>query len=146
MVRNEGINSIVCIETEPIRIKTSKNNLQPYLSSRPLLFDQNILNDTKNRAEKTYLNIFLRLKSGHFGSEFTGLCRCVCCGIKVPVENLNIAFTVEPGNIAHIRDFKHSLTFGLIFHKILRQNVLKIILVHSEGSVKQIMQEIVSKR
>ena len=53
---------------------------------------------------------------------------------KIPVENLNIAFTVEPGNIAHIRDFKHSLTFGLIFHKILRQNVLKIILVHSEGS------------
>ena len=66
--------------------------------------------------------------------KFTGLCRCVCCGIKVPVENLNIAFTVEPGNIAHIRDFKHSLTFGLIFDKILRQNVLKIILVHSEGS------------
>ena len=58
----------------------------------------------------------------------------VVTSIKVPVENLNIAFTVEPGNIAHIRDFKHSLTFGLIFHKILRQNVLKIILVHSEGS------------
>ena len=73
--------------------------------------------------------------------QFTGLCRCVCCGIKVPVENLNIAFTVEPRNIAHIRDFKHSLTFGLTFHKILRQNVKAPV-----SQVKQIMQEIVSKR
>ena len=28
--------------------------------------DHNILNDTKNRAETTYLNIFLSLKSGSF--------------------------------------------------------------------------------
>ena len=67
MVRNEGINSILCIETEPIKIKTGKNNLlQPYLSSRHLLDDHNILNDTKNRAETTYLNIFLSFKSGSF--------------------------------------------------------------------------------
>ena len=58
---------MLCIETEPIKIKTGKNNLlQPYLSSRHLLDDQNILNDTKNRAETTYLNIFLSLKSGSF--------------------------------------------------------------------------------
>ena len=37
-------------------------------------------------------------------------------------------------NIAHIRDCKHSLTFGFIFRKILQQKVLTIILVHSEGS------------
>ena len=37
-------------------------------------------------------------------------------------------------NIAHIRDCKHSLTFGLIFHQILQQKMLTIILVHSEGS------------
>ena len=67
LVRNEGINSILCIETEPIKIKTGKNNLlQPYLSPRHLLDDHNILNDTKNRAETTYLNIFLSLKSGSF--------------------------------------------------------------------------------
>ena len=67
LVRNEGINSILCIETEPIKIKTGKNNLlQPYVSFRHLLNDQNILNDTKNRAETTYLNIFLSLKSGSF--------------------------------------------------------------------------------
>ena len=47
LVKNEGINSILCIETEPIKIKTGKNNLlQPYLSSRHLLDDNNILNDT----------------------------------------------------------------------------------------------------
>ena len=67
LVRYEGINSILCIETEQIKIKTGKNNsLQPYLSSRHLLDDQNILNDTKNRAETTYLNIFVSLKSGSF--------------------------------------------------------------------------------
>ena len=67
MVRNEGINSILCIETEPIRIKTGKNNLlQPYLSFRHLLDDHNSLDDTKNRAETTYLNIFLSLKSESF--------------------------------------------------------------------------------
>ena len=67
LVRNEGINSILRIETEPIKIKTGKNNLlQPYLSSRHLLDDHNIFNDTKNRAETTYLNIFLSLKSGSF--------------------------------------------------------------------------------
>ena len=67
LVRNEGINSILCIETEPIKIKTGKNNLlQPYLSFRHLLDDHNILNNTKNRAETTYLNIFLRIKSGSF--------------------------------------------------------------------------------
>ena len=61
LVRNEGINSILCIETEPIKIKTVKNNLlQPYLSSRHLLDDHNILNDTKNRAETTHLNIFFQ--------------------------------------------------------------------------------------
>ena len=50
-----------------IKIKTGKNNLlQPYLSPRHLLDDHNILNDTKNRAETTYLNIFLSLKSGSF--------------------------------------------------------------------------------
>ena len=27
LVRNEGINSILCIDTEPIKIKTDKNNL-----------------------------------------------------------------------------------------------------------------------
>ena len=37
-------------------------------------------------------------------------------------------------NIAHIRDCKHSRTFGLIFQQILQQKVLTIILVHSEGS------------
>ena len=47
LVKIEGINSISCIETEPIRIKTGKNNLlQPYLSSRLLLDAHNILNDT----------------------------------------------------------------------------------------------------
>ena len=47
LVKNEGINSILCIETEPNKIKTGKNNLlQPYLSSRHLLDDHNILNDT----------------------------------------------------------------------------------------------------
>ena len=47
LVKNEGINSILCIETEPIKIETGKNNLlQPYLSSRHLLDDHNILNDT----------------------------------------------------------------------------------------------------
>ena len=61
MVKNEGINSILCIETEPIKIKTGKNNLlQPYLSSRHLLDDHNILNDTKNRAETTYFEHFLK--------------------------------------------------------------------------------------
>ena len=50
-----------------MKIKTGKNDLlQPYLSSRHLLDDHNILNDTKNRAETTYLNIFLSLKSGSF--------------------------------------------------------------------------------
>ena len=34
----------------------------------------------------------------------------------------------------HIRNCKHSLTFGLIFHQILQQKVLTIILVHSEDS------------
>ena len=67
LVRNEGINSNLCIQTDPIKIKTGKNNLlQPYLSSRHLLDDHIILNDTKNRAETTYLNIFLSLKSGSF--------------------------------------------------------------------------------
>ena len=67
MVRNKGINSFLCIETEPIKIKTGKNNLlQPYLSSRHLLDDHNILNKTKNHAETTYLNIILSLKSGSF--------------------------------------------------------------------------------
>ena len=78
LVRNEGINSILCIETEPIKIKTGKNNLlQPYLSSRHLLDDHNILNDAKNRAETTYLNIFLSLKSGSFGSKtiYTFFCK-----------------------------------------------------------------------
>ena len=43
----EGKNSILCIETEPIKIKPGKNNLlQPYVSSRHLLDDQNISNDT----------------------------------------------------------------------------------------------------
>ena len=66
-IGNEGINSILCFETEPIKIKTGKNNLlQPYLSTRHLLDDHNILNDTKNQAETTYLNIFLSLKSGSF--------------------------------------------------------------------------------
>ena len=47
LVKNEGINSILCIETEPIKIKTGKNNLlQPYLSFRHLLDDHNISNDT----------------------------------------------------------------------------------------------------
>ena len=47
LVKNEAIKSILCIETEPIKIKTGKNNLlQPYLSSRHLLDDHNILNDT----------------------------------------------------------------------------------------------------
>ena len=47
LVKNEGINSILCIQTEPIKIKLGKNNLlQPYLSSRHLLDDHNILNDT----------------------------------------------------------------------------------------------------
>ena len=67
LVRNEEINLILCIETEPIKIKTGKNNLlQPYLLSRHLLDDHNILNETKNRAESTYLNIFVSLKSGSF--------------------------------------------------------------------------------
>ena len=67
LVRNEGINSILCMGTEPIEIKTGKNNLlQHYLSSRHLLDDHNILKDTKNRAETTYLNIFLSIKSGSF--------------------------------------------------------------------------------
>ena len=45
--KNEGINSILCIETDPIKNITCKNNLlQPYLSSRHLLDDHNILNDT----------------------------------------------------------------------------------------------------
>ena len=60
-VRNEGINSILCTETEPFKIETGKYNLlHPYLSSRHLLDDHNILNDTKIRAETTYLNIFLK--------------------------------------------------------------------------------------
>ena len=43
LVRNEGINSILCIETEPTKIKTGKNNLlQPYLSFIHLLDDHNI--------------------------------------------------------------------------------------------------------
>ena len=47
LVKNDERNSILCIETEPIKIKTGKNNsLQPYLSSRHLLDDHNILNDT----------------------------------------------------------------------------------------------------
>ena len=47
LVKNEGIYSILCIETEPIKIKTGKSNLlQPYLSSRHLLDDHNISNDT----------------------------------------------------------------------------------------------------
>ena len=47
LVKNEGINSILCIETEPMKIKPCKNNLlQPYLSFRHLLDDHNILNDT----------------------------------------------------------------------------------------------------
>ena len=47
LVKNEGINSILSTETEPFKIKTGKNNLlQPYLSSRHLLDDHNILNDT----------------------------------------------------------------------------------------------------
>ena len=50
-----------------MKIKTGKNNLlQHYSSSRHLLDDHNIFNDTKNRAETTYLNIFLSLKSGSF--------------------------------------------------------------------------------
>ena len=48
LVKNEGINSILCIETEPIKIKTGKNNLlQPYLSFSHLLDHHNILYDTK---------------------------------------------------------------------------------------------------
>ena len=82
MVRNEGINSILCIETEPTKIKTGKNNLlQPYLSSRHLLDDNNILNDTKNRAETKYLNIFLCLKSGSFWV------RATVGGVRGPVNN-----------------------------------------------------------
>ena len=47
LVKNEEINSILCIETEQIKIKNGKNNLlKPYLSSRHLLDDHNILNDT----------------------------------------------------------------------------------------------------
>ena len=47
LVKNEGINSISCIDTEPSKIKTGKNNLlKPYLSCRHLLDDHNILNDT----------------------------------------------------------------------------------------------------
>ena len=47
LVKNEEINSILCIQTEQIKIKTDKNNLlQPYLSSRHLLDDHNIFNDT----------------------------------------------------------------------------------------------------
>ena len=47
LVKNEEIISILCIQTEQIKIKTGKNNLlQPYLSSRHLLEDHNILNDT----------------------------------------------------------------------------------------------------
>ena len=47
LVKNEEINSILCIQTEQINIKTGKNNLlQPYLSSRHLLDDHTILNDT----------------------------------------------------------------------------------------------------
>ena len=47
LVKNEEIISILCIQTEQIKIKTGKNNLlQPYLSSRHLLDDHNILNDT----------------------------------------------------------------------------------------------------
>ena len=38
LVKNEEIISILCIQTEHIKIKTGKNNLlQPYLSSRHLL-------------------------------------------------------------------------------------------------------------
>ena len=48
---------------------------------------------------------------------------------KIPVERNSVKFM-----ILKEFHFKHSLTFGLTFHKILRQNVLKIILVHSEGS------------
>ena len=47
MVKNEEIISILCIQTEQIKIKTGKNNLlQPSLSSRHLLDDHNILYDT----------------------------------------------------------------------------------------------------
>ena len=47
LVKNEEIISILCIQTEQNNIKTGKNNLlQPYLSSRYLLDDHNILNDT----------------------------------------------------------------------------------------------------
>ena len=47
LVKNEEKNSILCIQTEQIKIKIGKNNLfQPYLSSRHLLDDHNILNDT----------------------------------------------------------------------------------------------------
>ena len=47
LVKNEEINSILCIKTEKIKIKTGKYNLlQPYLQSRHLLDDHNILNDT----------------------------------------------------------------------------------------------------
>ena len=39
--------SILCIETEPIKIKPGKNNLlQPYLSSRHIFWMTSILNDT----------------------------------------------------------------------------------------------------
>ena len=47
LVKNEEINSILCIQTEQIKIKTGKNNLlKPYLSSRHVLDDHTILNDT----------------------------------------------------------------------------------------------------
>ena len=47
LVKNEGIDSILCIETDTIKIKTGKNNLlQPYLSSKHLLGDHYMLNDT----------------------------------------------------------------------------------------------------
>ena len=47
LVKNEEKKSILCIQTEQIKIKTGKNNLlQPYLSSRYILDDHNILNDT----------------------------------------------------------------------------------------------------
>ena len=44
---NVLIGKNLCIETEPIKIKSDKNNwLQPYLSTRHLLDDHNILDDT----------------------------------------------------------------------------------------------------
>ena len=51
----------------------------PYLLSRDLLDDHSISNDTLNRADTTYLDIFFSLKSGSFWVR--GMIYLVCATI-----------------------------------------------------------------